>query len=133
MKGHGSYELKVINRVLIAKIIGAWNREEGEQYFSELKRITRDLIQSPWARVVYIDDWQLGTPGSDEVTLELIQWLVSHKLQLVAEIYSPNVLKKMHIQRMVNSSKSDINRQYFSDDKDAFAWLETQGFSLNSE
>jgi len=133
MKGHGSYELKVINRVLIAKIIGAWNREEGEQYFSELKRITRHLIQSPWAMVVYIDDWQLGTPGSDEVTLKLIQWLATHKLQLVAEIYSPNVLKKMHIQRMVNSSKSDINRQYFSDDKDAFAWLETQGFSLNSD
>ncbi|OUR69305.1 hypothetical protein A9Q73_02400 [Bermanella sp. 47_1433_sub80_T6] len=133
MKGHGSYELKVINRVLIAKIIGAWNKEEGEKYFSELKRITRDLIQSPWAMVVYIDEWQLGTPGSDEVTLELIQWLASHKLQLVAEIYSPNVLKKMHIQRMVNSSKSDINRQYFSDDKDAFSWLETQGFSLNSD
>ncbi len=131
MQAHGSYELRVNNQVLIAKIIGAWNKETGEQYFCELKKISHHLIQQPWAMVVYLTEWELGTPGSDEVTLELIEWLTANKLDKVAEIYSPSILKKMHVQNMVDKTESKIDRQYFSDEQAGFTWLESQGFPVN--
>lgn len=131
MQAHGSYELQVNNRVLIAKIVGSWNKETGEQYFYELKKMSHLLIQQPWAMVVYLTEWELGTPGSDEVTLELIEWLTANKLDKVAEIYSPSILKKMHVQSMVNQSEFKIERQYFSDESAAFTWLESQGYPVN--
>jgi len=130
MLGHGHYELKIKNRVLITKIIGAWNKEEGEQHFCELKKISHDLVKQPWAMVVYLDEWELGTPGSDEVTIELIKWLTANKLVKVAEIYSPSLLKKVHIQNMVDRSETLFERQCFSDDQAAFDWLNSQGFPI---
>lgn len=133
MYGHGSYELTVNNRVLIAKIIGAWNKEEGEQYFRELKQVTQDIIHEPWAMVIYLDQWELGTPGSDEVTLQLIQWLSKNKLAMTAEVYSPQLLKKLHVERLVNNANFEIDRQCFTDDQEAFDWLASQGFPINSK
>ncbi len=132
MQPHGSFELRVNNQVLIAKIIGAWNKETGEQYFCELKKISQHLIQQPWALAVYLTEWELGTPGSDEVTLELIKWLAANNLEKVAEIYSPSILKKMHVQNMINQTEPVFERQYFSDEQAAFAWLESQGFPINA-
>ena len=130
MFAHGSYELNLKNRVLVAKIIGAWNKEEGEDYFRELKSMTNNIIHQPWAMMVYLDKWELGTPGSDEVTLELIKWLAAHNLVVVAEVYSPSLLKKKHIQKMVDNSNFPINRQCFEDDKDAINWLKSKGFPI---
>lgn len=132
MRGHGSYEIKLVNRVLIARIIGAWNKEEGEQYFKELKRLVQGIIHEPWAMAVYLDQWELGTPGSDEVTVKLIKWLYAHNLQTVAEIYSPSLLKQKHVEKMVSSSEQVIHRQCFTQEQPAFEWLESQGFPTTS-
>ena len=132
MNGHGSYELIVRNRVVIAKIIGAWNKEESEQYFSELKKMTQGIIHEPWAIVVYLDQWELSTPDSEQVNLNLLNWLMANNLKKAAEIYSPSVLKKMHVQNIVNKTASKIDRQCFTDDKAAIAWLESQGFPLGT-
>ncbi len=131
MFAHGSYELNLKNRVLIAKIIGAWNKEEGKDYFRELKGITKNIIHQPWAMMVYLDKWELGTPGSDEVTLELIKWLAENNLAVVAEVYSPSLLKKKHIQKMVDNSNFPIKRQCFADEKDALVWLKSEGFPMD--
>lgn len=131
MFGHGSYELTLNKRVLVAKIIGAWNKEEGEHYFYDLKNMTEKIVHQPWAMMVYLDKWELGTPGSDEVTLELIKWLAANNLAVVAEVYSPSLLKKKHIQDMVDSASFPIKRQCFSKEQDAFNWLESEGFPMD--
>ncbi len=130
MQGHGSYELSVINQIVIAKIMGSWNKEKAEQYFTELKSIAHTVILKPWAMVVYMDKWELGTPGSDEVTLELIKWLAGNNLNKVAEIYSPSALKKMHVQQMINKTQFTIDRMCFHDDENAFVWLASHGFTI---
>ena len=132
MNGHGSYELTVRNQVVIAKIIGAWNKEESEQYICALKRISQDIRDKPWAIVVNLTEWELATPECDEVNIGLLKWLMENNLKKSAEVYSPSILKKMHIQNIVDQTTSKIDRQLFSNDVAAHAWLESQGFSLGS-
>ncbi len=81
MIGHGSFDMRVDNQVLLARISGAWNDEKTRAYFSKMKRLTTEVIKQPWAQIVYLNDWELGTPENEKLTMELIQWSAKHNLK----------------------------------------------------
>ncbi len=77
----------------MVRINGAWNEEEARLYFTKLKETVKELIRQPWVMIAYLNDWELGTPGTDQVAAELIQWCEAHNQIKSAFVYSPHLIK----------------------------------------
>jgi len=133
MQGHGSYQLNVVNQVVVCKIFGTWNKEAGEEYFLTLKGLTKNTVKKPWAMLFHLNEWGLGTPESDKVAVKTMQWLLTHNVKAVALIFTPNQLKSVHLEQLASLSETNLNMQTFSNESDAVTWLTTQGFSLNPD
>jgi len=73
MIGHDSFDMWVDNQAFLVRINGAWNEEEARLYFTKLNETVKDLIKQPWVMIVYLNGWELGTPGTDLVADEVIQ------------------------------------------------------------
>ena len=131
MIGHGSFDMWVDNQVFLARINGAWNEEETQLFFTKLKENVTELINQPWAQIVYLNDWELGTPGNEQVTTELIQWCMEHNLKKAATVYSPHLIKKLQIERLTNQSISVVEYRSFPQEQEAFSWLESEGFFVD--
>ena len=130
MLAHGSFDLTVDNQVLIARISGAWNEEESWLYFERVKEIIQPIMAQPWALLLLMNGWELGTPETERVTKEMVKWVSTHGLYKVAEVYKPNMLIQLHIERIVEEGPDEIERRHFINDKEAIAWLASNGFPL---
>ena len=132
MLAHGSFDLTVDNQVLIARISGAWNEEESWLYFERVKEIIQPIMKQPWALLLLMNGWELGTPETEQVTKEMVRWVSSHGLYKVAEVYNPNMLIQLHIERIVKEGPDEIERRHFINEKEAIAWLASNGFPLTN-
>ena len=130
MQAHGSFQLWVENQVLLGRISGAWNEEEGWLYFKEIKEITKPIIDKPWAMIIYLNDWGLITPETEQSSREVVKWSFMHGLARVAEVYSPSFLKQQQIDRVVVEKPKGFERRHFSDESQAFSWLASQGYPV---
>ncbi len=130
MQAHGSFDLWVDNQVLLARISGAWNEEETRLYFKQIKEVTQPIIHRPWAMLLHLNSWQLGTPEAERVTKEIVYWIAQHGLARIAEIYSPSVMIQLEIDRLVQEAPDEIERRHFLEEEKAFAWLASQGFPV---
>jgi len=128
MQAHGSFDLRVNNQVLIARISGAWNEEESWLYFEKVKEIAQTIINKPWALLLLMNGWELGTPETEVATKEMVKWVSKHGLHKVAEVYDPSPLLQLHIDRIVKEGPDEIERCHFTDEKEAIAWLADEGF-----
>jgi len=130
MQAHGSFHLWVDNQVLLGRISGAWNEEEGWLYFKKIKEITKPIIHKPWAMILYLNDWELTTPETEQASRALVNWTWQHKLARVAEVYDASIVKQLQIDRLVKEGPSGFKRRQFSNETEAFAWLDSQGYPL---
>ncbi len=130
MQAHGSFYLWVDNQVLQARISGAWNEEESWLYFEKVKELIQPIMARPWALLLFMNGWELGTPETEIATKEMVKWLSTHGLNKVAEVYDPNLLIQLHIERLVKEGPDEIERRHFTHEKEAIAWLASKGFPM---
>ncbi len=131
MIGHGSFDIKVDNQVCLSRINGAWNKEEARLYCTKLKDSLKELIKQPWAMIVYLNDWELGTPETEQISNELVQWCMEHDLRKIVTVYSPNLIKNLQIERLTIKSIGAVDFRCFAQEKEAFAWLKSEGYVVN--
>lgn len=133
MDAHGHYDLWLDNHVVLARIKGQWNDIMARQYAESFKEIVQPLIQESWAHIVYLDDWDLGTPEVEPIITELVEWVIRHGLKRTAQVYSPSMLKKFQMDRMVKETIGEFERHVFPKEAPAFEWLYNQGYPVTRE
>jgi len=133
MQVHGQFTLWQDNRVILAHIQGQCNEDMALAFANDFKKIIEPLIHSPWAHIVYLDDWELATPEVENIIKNLVIWLIQHGLTHTAQVYSPNMLKRFQLDRMVTEKTDTFERQVFSEQQAAFNWLAEHGFEVQSE
>lgn len=129
---HGNFTFKQINKVLIANIQGAWNKEAAELYAKKFKAEAQPLISDKWAHLVYLDDWELGVPEIGGIIHELVNWCIANGLTRTAQVYCPSSLKQFHIDQMVTETQGSFQRRAFACEEEAINWLAQQGFTLET-
>jgi hypothetical protein len=133
MKAHGHFDMWLDNNVILARLKGQWNEEMAVVYANEFKQQALPLQESNWAHIVYLDDWELGTPEFEPIVVDLVTWLIDHNLKRAAQVYSPNMLKRFQMNRMVKEATEDFQRHVFSDETAAFLWLQQEGYSVDRQ
>ncbi len=56
---------------------------------------------------------------------------MKHDLRKVATVYSPHLIKKLQIERMISKSISVVEYRNFPQENEAFAWLKSEGYAVN--
>lgn len=59
---HGSFEFEIQGQILIMRPLGAWNFETAVRCCKEYKELANTINDSPWACLVNLSLWELGTP-----------------------------------------------------------------------
>jgi len=133
MEAHGHFDIWLDNQVVLARLKGSWNQEMAKLYAEQFKQAAQPLIHSDWAHIVYLDDWELGTPEFEQVITELVAWVIEHGLKRTAQVYSPSMLKQYQMDRLVKSSMGEFERRVFRHESEAFDWLSRQGYAVKRE
>ena len=128
---HGEFELSVSGNILIAHLIGGWNKEAALAFDREFRIAAEPLLADDWGHLVFLDDWSLGVPEMIPIIEDLVQWCVINGLKRAAHVYSPSMLKQMQANDMVAEQLGDFQRCAFRDKESALAWLAQQQFTLD--
>ena len=89
MYAHGHFDMWIDNRVLLAKLKGQWNGEMAHIFSQNMKELAATFEGQKWGHIVYLDDWELGTPELEPIINELVTWVTNHGLVRTAQVYSP--------------------------------------------
>lgn len=133
MRAHGHFDMWIDNQVLLARLKGQWNEEMATVYSDTMKELATSFNGEKWAHIVYLDDWELGTPEFEPIINELVTWVIEHGLIRTAQVYSPNMLKKFQMDRMVKEKVGDFERRIYPEELPAFSWLAEEGFPVQNE
>jgi hypothetical protein len=119
------------NQVLMAWIRGCWDRQNALDYSKALKLAAAKFKGQQWAHIVYLDDWQLGTPDIEPIVQELVNWCLQNGLIVTAQVYCSHSVKRYQLDKMIIEKTPTFERRVYANEDDAFNWLEQQGFSVH--
>ena len=125
MQEHGSFEIEVTGQTIRVKLYDQWNSETTVRFISEVKTKALTIYDKPWACLVDLSDWELGTPELWSLFDEANIWCSEHNQK-----YEASVSKlALHKQVMEKSDEAFIGVQTnaFGNTPDALAWLESVG------
>ncbi len=82
---HGNFILAQQERILSCKIFGGWNDEQARYFVDTMSYIiTKNFISKNlrWARIMDMNEWQLSTPGANQIISSFIHWENEHNCQM---------------------------------------------------
>jgi hypothetical protein len=120
-------------RVVLAVVSGSWDWITAEQYSTEFKKVAAQLLDSQWAHIVYLDQWELGVPEIEPIIRELVHWCIANNLRFAAQVYCPHMVKKYQLERMIVDSTELFERRVYPTQLEAFQWLASEGFPVQTQ
>lgn len=131
MSKFGEFSLRLDNRVIVAHLSGISNASSVLAYSHRFKQLVKSLAPGPWAHIVYLDDWQLGTPEIEPIVEQLVLWCELRQLAFTAQVLNPHSLKEFQLDKMIQQGDTHSLKR-FDNESDAFRWLSYQGFDVLS-
>lgn len=126
MKAHGSYKLLVNDNTVTFIAYDAWNYEAIVEWGNEFKKIILQLNTKPWACLVDLTEWELGTPDTRVYLSEFYSWLNNQNLQYLAVVFGSSIQKDILQKTYV--ILSNVDKKYCSNIQEANDWLNSVGF-----
>ncbi|WP_423186985.1 hypothetical protein ACO1PK_01855 [Alishewanella sp. d11] len=126
------FQLWTENNVLLACISGSWDERAASDYSKALKHEASQLKGRPWAHIVYLDDWQLGTPEIEPIIQDLVTWCLHNGLVLTAQVYCPHSVKRYQLDKMIIEKTLTFERRVYTEEQSAFNWLAEQGYAVEN-
>jgi len=130
---NGKFQLWHEQNVILAVVIGGWDRRTAEEYSAEFKKLASKLLDAPWAHIVYLDQWELGVPEIEPIIQELVQWCIAHNLRFAAQVYCPHMVKRYQLERMIIERTEFFERRVYPTQIEAFQWLASEGFHMQTQ
>jgi hypothetical protein len=124
---HGSFEFELRGQVLIMRPEGAWNVETAIRCCKEYKELAKTINHSPWACVVNLLSWELGTP---DIWLEIDTvnaWADKHNEKFEAVICSNTVQSRLLEQTY--EKFTNVQTKFFDSEAKAIEWLNAEGIN----
>lgn len=127
-----NYFIRTDNNVVIVHVKGAWDLAIAEKFSQEFKKVGRQLNHTPWAHLVYFDEWALSTPDVEPVINEMLVWAQVNNMTHTARVYKDHALKTYQLNRMLDAEKHKDNICHVENSSEGFAWLTKYGFHVTT-
>lgn len=128
MQEHGSFEIKLVGQVLVIKAYNDWNLETVLRLCDECKILSSQIIDEPWAGIIDLSCWELGTPAIWEAIEELDAWINQNNYKYEAVIINSSLQKKL-LERS-HEVLSNTETKFCKDIDEAFSWLSDAGIKI---
>lgn len=132
MSYRGHFTVRQDNQVIFTYAAGGWDVITARDYCSCVRDTVKKLYHEPWAHILLLDDWILGTPEVEPIILDLAHWAMAHKLVCTAKVYQENMLKQYQLDKMNPVSSPTYRQQEFTEQQAALDWLASEGFNVAS-
>lgn len=126
------FQLWTENNVLLACISGSWDERVAYDYCKAFKREASQFNGRSWAHIIYLDDWQLGTPEIEPIIQDLVTWCLHNGLVLTAQVYCPHSVKRYQLDKMIIEKTLTFERRVYTEEQPAFNWLAEQGYVVDN-
>lgn len=123
---HGSYTIEQHNNILMIDAQGPFNEETTEQYYQDIKLITKKMSGSPWASLVSFTGNSVFAPEAEYKLIETTQYRVDNGMVAVAAVIFNSAyadVLQMQLQRIYQSCGIQFN--FFSNADHAKNWLDS--------
>jgi hypothetical protein len=128
MQQHGSFTIETKGRTLEISAHAAWNEQTSMQFKHAYMALAKHLCIEPWACLINLLDWELGTSEILQVGQQLNAWSFANNQRYSAIICGTSLHRQL-IEKIQEPTKS-IEHQYFTDVKSAQNWLSTLGLYI---
>jgi len=121
---HGSYSIEQQDNILLIDAQGPFNDVVSEQYYQDIKLITKKMSHAPWASLISFKGDGVFTPDAEKKLIETTEYRIERGMVAVAAVIhsSPYAdILQMQLQRIYQSCGIKFN--FFSDTKNAQKWL----------
>ncbi|MGB0836116.1 MAG: hypothetical protein ACPGR2_16510 [Psychrobium sp.] len=127
---HGSYRIKVVDRIIISESFGSWNDITIKHFVAEYKQKAAPLLDAPWAGLVDVSQWQLATQDAEVFAKEFEQWCKTNNRTHIA-IVGSNAMVDFQLNRSgLKALPDQITVNHFNNQAQALDWLADSGFLL---
>ena len=130
MQEHGSFQIEIIGQTIKAKLFDQWNYEITVRFVAEFKLKALFICDKPWACIVDLTQWELGTPDIWDLFVEGNVWSSQHNQKYEASISKLAVHKR--VMEITDESLKGVVTQAFNNETDALEWLESVGIKTTN-
>jgi len=120
---HGEALIHIEENIIVAKLIGSFNKEGAKKYTSGMKKAVKELQGESFLMLVNDLELEGGTPGALQELEEYNYWLTTQKLIAKAMVVKSNMLIEV-IDKFSPSQKLQ-KYAFFDNEKDACTWLKS--------
>tara|TARA_R110001583_G_scaffold103345_1_gene250502 strand:+ start:1046 stop:1441 length:396 start_codon:yes stop_codon:yes gene_type:complete len=123
---HGRYTIEQQNNILLIDAQGPFNEATTEQYYQDIKLITKKMSGSPWASLVSFTGSSIFTPEVEQKLIETTQYRVDNGMVAIAAIITNSAyadILQMQLQRIYQNCNIQFN--FFSNTDHAQNWLDS--------
>ena len=124
------YRLQPFGNLLYIETFSAWDGRVSRAYIDDIRTIAlKQYAGTPWAMLVDRQNWELHTPGAEQLLAEGIGGTFKTPLSHVAVVTGSSEIKKWQVAK-ISKHAATIRVQLFETLTDAREWLGSQGFDM---
>ncbi|WP_100658435.1 hypothetical protein [Alteromonas flava] len=123
----GSFQLERNGDIIELIAIGRWDERLAHQFLEQVETLIAPLDGRPWATIVDVREWELGTPEFQDVITAGTEKQVAMGLRREAYVIDESQVKVFQIDAMMPPDEL-YHARYFRTYIDAFSWLNQEGF-----
>ncbi len=120
---HGSYEMYVVQKVLVSKSYGSWNEFTCKEFFGRYIELASPLTNEPWGGLVDVSQWQLATPDAEKLAVIFEQWCIENNRNFVAIVGSSSIINFQLKRSGINNNTEIVDIRYFDTFDEAVDWF----------
>ena len=121
---HGKFSVEAYGDTVRYELIGAFNEKAAAECTEAIKHHINSLDTQRFKLLNVQNQFEGSTPGAYRIADELNEWLNRQDMIAKAIVSHSSVIAQ--IDQLYVPSKKRQNIQYFTDEKDAVQWLESQ-------
>ncbi len=122
MGPHGEHSIDVDGRVLVCRVLEAWNVEQARRFVADIQQAVAALGKGSWCRVVNMLDYQLHTPEVVEEMAAFGRWATANGCLCHAFVIA-NDLQQGQLQRAYGER---LPPHLFADEAEAISFCHRQ-------
>ncbi|NQZ87572.1 MAG: hypothetical protein HRT54_08315 [Colwellia sp.] len=131
MQEHGTFDITTTGQTIRVRLYDQWNYETSVRFCHEAKTEALLICNRPWAFLIDLSKWELGTPDCYAPFEDVNRWASKHN-----QICEASIIKLAIHQNIIEKTDlafTGVKTKLFDNEQEALFWLESQGVSTNGE
>jgi hypothetical protein len=133
---HGCFHVELRGNILFLEIEGAWNIETALAFQKVISETIKPVIGKTWATITLMSNWELCTPDSETVIVNITIDAITKGLVREAVVNNSGSIKLELFEKYRNvtppgDSKISFKRHIYNDEETALEWLASAGFGVD--